>query len=358
MSVLLACTGCMGVNTSMLDSSTPQGMLSMLLAGGSVYLAVGVNCESWVSSDGKNWAQQGAGIFPSCNSASGGLLNDVIYAGGQFTVVGRYTSTGGCGIWTSRDGRGWTARPCAGINTVLNSITYNSSTGRYIAAGDTDGTTPVCNLQTSVDGSTWTQITGGPACVAVDSLPAATLVKTGVSSAVFVVSCQNCGGFTAYVSSDDAASWPNGITPGFTASGFLPVGSGSLLAYTNSSPLASYSPDGFTAAGNMSTGLTGMIRGAAYRNSSSTIVGVGLGCYLSTSTDNGVSFTETTMPGCSGVDWNTVVANSATGILVAGGNLTSGQKETFAYSENGPGGPWTIQTLTNGNNIYKIAIKP
>ncbi|PJZ71307.1 hypothetical protein CH373_02040 [Leptospira perolatii] len=136
-----------------LDLSKPLGALASgdffgdhVPRVGAEIIAVGSNCSSFSSIDGKGWTghEGSTTLFSECNT--GAVLYDIKFGNGLWVAVGGDSAPSsiageGCGIWTSPDGLTWTRRSCprnesGGVST-LKSISVGNENGktRFWAVG-------------------------------------------------------------------------------------------------------------------------------------------------------------------------------------------------------------------------------
>ncbi len=148
--LVLTSTGWSGNNVAsaattwtIVTSNTNQPIYKVAYGNG-MWVAVGVdgsdtnNIKGLVltSTDGATWAKSNLGTHS---------LNNVIYAGGQWVVIGDNFSA-----FTSNDAVTWTARTVSNVNEVINlsGISYGNS--KYVIVGN------LGNIYYSSDAITWT----------------------------------------------------------------------------------------------------------------------------------------------------------------------------------------------------------
>ena len=120
-----------------IDHDKPNGVISAGLNGGALFDVYAP------STSGESWSEY--------STPAPSVWNDVVYAGGQFVVVGRVVTPL---IMTSPDGITWTPQTGLEAGTDLTGITYGG--GLYVAVGDDSFTTTVA---TSPDTIVWTKRT-------------------------------------------------------------------------------------------------------------------------------------------------------------------------------------------------------
>lgn len=144
--LLLTMTGANAQTTWTNRPQTSNQGLSDIAYGAGKYVAVGgdgIGEFIKTSPDGITWTSQVVD-----NPPTGGLYT-IIYAGGQFVVVGASGR-----VLTSPDGLTWISQVSGlGVTSLLSSIAYGG--GQFIAVGF-DGV-----AITSPDGKTWTTLTTG-----------------------------------------------------------------------------------------------------------------------------------------------------------------------------------------------------
>lgn len=117
-----------------------------------LFLAGGSACTLWTSADGRSWTAR-QDQLPGCAS---GVVNGLAYMNGRFVAVGA-RSVGACGIWSSVNGLEWTEAACP--SDVVGSLTaLAAGGGEFVAVGSAQAAS---NFQSasSNDGVTWTSLT-------------------------------------------------------------------------------------------------------------------------------------------------------------------------------------------------------
>lgn len=125
-------------------SGVEPNALTGVAAGGNRFVAVGVDGNAAMSTDGTNWTATFAGSQQ---------LTDVYYDGAQFVATGVANV-----VYTTADGTAWTLRPTSPQNT-WKAGAYSPELGLHVIIG-INGATTAGAIATSTDGTNWTDITG------------------------------------------------------------------------------------------------------------------------------------------------------------------------------------------------------
>lgn len=117
-----------------------------------LFVAGGSACTLWTSADGRSWTAR-QDQLPGCSS---GVVNGLAHLNGRFVAVGA-RSVGVCGIWSSVNGVDWTEAACpADVTGSLTAIAAGG--GEFVAVGSAQAAS---NFQSafSRDGATWISLT-------------------------------------------------------------------------------------------------------------------------------------------------------------------------------------------------------
>ncbi len=355
-------SGCVGFDTSALDSTTGEGfvLVSSLLGGGDllsltsqpVLVAVGNACEVYRSRDGENWAMS---TMPGC---AGGSLKGIVYAGTQFVVVG---DAGGstCGIWTSADGLSWQTRACGGTKP-LSSIAYDPASSTLVAVGQCisisysveSSTTAASSWINSATYSAASCGTGYAGSVARTHTAGHFMFTDTTTGTGFSTN----GGATWAPTSASVASYANGLRL-VTADSPVVAVTGTVGSFANATTTSN---EGASFSANTAFGASGGLLLTAIPFAASSYLVIGELCLMGKTINNFTSYaaSPTTMPGCTTFGNSIIYAgvyHPALGFVV-GGNKITGNGLFFAKSADSSA--WNFLSQASVNNINGMAIKP
>lgn len=163
--------------------------INSIIYANSTYLAVGAGNYCITSTDTITWTSR------TTNLSSTDILYSVVY-GDKFVAVGTDTTETSPRIVTSTDGITWTTRTSAPNWTILRSVTYDSTVGRYVAVGKNFTNDYIA--QYSTDGIAWT---GSASVLSGDVILDAVTSNNGTY--VAVLSSVSSGFYT----STDGSTW-------------------------------------------------------------------------------------------------------------------------------------------------------
>ena len=125
-------------------SGVAPNALTSVAAGGDRFVAVGVDGNASMSTDGTNWTATFAGSQQ---------LTDVYYDGAQFVATGVANI-----VYTTVNGTAWTLRATSPQNTWKAGV-YSPELGLHVIVG-INGASTSGAVATSTDGTNWTEIPG------------------------------------------------------------------------------------------------------------------------------------------------------------------------------------------------------
>ncbi|MCR9144759.1 MAG: hypothetical protein NXI24_21145 [bacterium] len=355
-------SACIEIQSSPLDTSQGGifGFLSLVIRGteGNTLVAVGANNLAYTSSDAQTWQQNA--IVSGVNYT----FHDVIWTGTRFIAVGGDASA--CAIFLSDDGFNWSPATMPTCPVALFAVAASTTDSqRIVTVGDVNGPTPMA--LTSADGGlTWS-----------------VLVTAGVIRYTRLVFANN--EFMALddpLNSSDGAAYTSdgtstfalvntpvtGAGKGTTLGDAIAVGNRIIRAGTDPgtfppAPMATTTTTDNGASAwtvNATTiygGSNSLIPRALAVSTAGRLVALGDSCAVDATSDlanltwSGV---QTTVTGCSGVNWMDLIYDGSR-FLAVGNN---GSNQGFAaLSATGDAASWT-QSSIGSTLIYSLAIKP
>jgi hypothetical protein len=329
------------------------------------YVAVGQNCNSWISGDGINWTLN---IIDSTTCA-GSVLSSIVFGNGLWVAVG---GTGGttCRIYTSADGISWTSRSCP-ISCQLQSIAFgsNGTNNVYVTTGYINATLTSYPSLNSTDGINWSS--SNVSTASFTSVPTSSVVYDSNASAFMTSGWAS--GFAPVVATaniTNPTSWStcpsltftnyNNTTPFAIANGkpgeVAAMGGDSsnsnYYSYWLTTTFCSGAWSGGFGLGSPVTGIQALAYGNSIYLSSPSIT-----CTIGRRTGSlGASFVSSvTVAGCT-APYASIAYSSTDNRFVM---VDSATPPKFTYSTTGATATWSTPTASTGANQAKyIAVRP
>jgi len=314
-----------GINWSPIAGTDPTQNLYTIAYGNGAFVAAGTNGTLYTSPDGINWTEGAIG------SGTGSVITSVAYGAGKFVVL--VHTPGSTSIYFSTTGTSWTKE--SGVSLPPDPPVYLSYNGSIFVAMGLNIATQGGSIMTSPDGQAWTiqavlaptnaypiSITANSGGSFVIMLQSGNSTTTAVTTPIIIETSPDGSTWTQQASNNLPATWSQ-IIPrqiSYTGSNYLVVGASAYIA--TSPDLVSWTPKSPT------TDVTyEHLRGVHYINGQ--FIAVGDKDTVLTSTD-GVAWTNENLSVTPASNLRDIaygnsryVAVGSNGVVLTSGNGTS-----------------------------------